>query len=46
MKTETFKKLGDKRLMEDGMAAAFAAAAGASDSTNGGKFQIYRSKIN
>ena len=26
MKTETFKKLGDKRLMEEGIAAAFGSA--------------------
>ena len=28
MKTETFKKLGDKRLMEEGIAAAFGSAEG------------------
>ena len=30
MKTETFKKLGDKRLMEEGIAAAFESAEGGS----------------
>ena len=30
MKTETFKKLGDKRLMEEGIAAAFGSAEGGS----------------
>ena len=40
MKKETFKKLGDKRLMEEGMAAAF--SSGAAGSSNGGKFEIYR----
>ena len=35
MKAETFKKLGDKRLMEEGIAANF--GSGESGSLNGGK---------
>ena len=44
MKTETYKKLGDKRLMEEGIAASF--GLGAAESINGGKFQICRQKSN
>ena len=36
MKTETFKKLGDKRLMEEGIAANLGAASG-DGALNGGK---------
>ena len=35
MKTETFKKLGDKRLMEEGIAAAFGSAEGGSHNGEG-----------
>ena len=35
MKTETFKKLGDKRLMEEGIAAAFGSAEGGSRNGEG-----------
>merc|ERR1712001_453774 len=38
MKTETFKKLGDKRLMEEGIAASF--GLGAAESINGGPSKI------
>ena len=38
MKTETYKKLGDKRLMEEGIAASF--GLGAAESINGGNFKI------
>ena len=45
MKTETFKKLGDKRLMEEGIAAAFGSAEGGS--LNGeGRFMLYISLQN
>jgi hypothetical protein len=44
MKAETYKKLGDKRLMEEGIAANF--GLGASASTNGGNFKIYRQQSN
>ena len=36
MKTETYKKLGDKRLMEEGIAASFSSASG-DGALNGGK---------
>ena len=39
MKTETFKKLGDKRLMEEGIAAAFGSAEGGSHNGEG-KFML------
>merc|ERR1711981_1101872 len=38
MKTETFKKLGDKRLMEEGLAATF--GLGAAESINGGPSKV------
>ena len=38
MKTETFKKLGDKRLMEEGIASAF----GGAGSSNGEGMQFIR----
>ena len=40
MKAETYKKLGDKRLMEEGIAANLGPASG-DRALNGGKFYIY-----
>ena len=40
MKTETFKKLGDKRLMEEGIASAFGSAEAGSSNGEGKIFNI------
>ena len=42
MKTETFKKLGDKRLMEEGIASAFGSAEAGSSNGEGKIFNIIK----
>ena len=44
MKTETFKQLGDKRLMEEGIASAFGSAEAGSSNGEGKIFIKYLNK--